>query len=86
MTDESAWPELMTVAEVAVILRVSKMTVYRMVREGEIEVRRVGRSYRLLADSVRDYIRPPALPAPEPASAEPAASWGALAPEPASAE
>lgn len=57
MTDESEWPELMTVAEVAVVLRVSKMTVYRLIGDGTIESRRVGRGFRVLADSLRAYIK-----------------------------
>jgi excisionase family DNA binding protein len=34
----------LTVAEVAAIMRVSKMTVYRLVHSGELEAIRVGRS------------------------------------------
>jgi excisionase family DNA binding protein len=56
MTTE-AWPELMTVAEVAAILRVSKMTVYRLVRDGSIDTTRIGRGYRLHAASVREYVK-----------------------------
>ena len=36
----------LTVAEVALIMRVSKMTVYRLVHSGELEAIRVGRSFR----------------------------------------
>jgi len=37
----------LTVAEVATIMRVSKMTVYRLVHSGELEAIRVGRSFRV---------------------------------------
>ena len=45
--------ELLTVAEVSTMLRVSKMTIYRMVHSGEIPHVRVGRSFRIPADAVR---------------------------------
>ena len=45
--------ELLTVAEVSTLLRVSKMTIYRMVHSGEIPHVRVGRSFRIPADAVR---------------------------------
>lgn len=43
----------MTVPEVALILRVSKMTVYRLVRSEELESIKVGRSYRVRTSSLR---------------------------------
>lgn len=56
MLDTSAWPEYLTVAEVADIMRVSKMTVYRMVHTDALASVRVGRGYRVLAQSVRGYL------------------------------
>lgn len=50
--------ELLSVAEVSAIFRVSKMTVYRMMQHGEIEHVRVGKSYRIFAESVRDRLTP----------------------------
>src|SRR4029453_8407968 len=41
----------LTVAEVAALMRVSKMTVYRLVHSGELTAGRVGRSYRAPADA-----------------------------------
>ena len=38
-----------TVAEVAELMRVSKMTVYRLVHSGELPAVRVGRSFRVRA-------------------------------------
>ena len=45
--------ELLTVAEVSALLRVSKMTIYRMVHAGEMSHVKVGRSFRIPADAVR---------------------------------
>lgn len=45
--------ELLSVSEVSAIFRVSKMTIYRMVHAGELEHVRVGKTYRIFADSVR---------------------------------
>ena len=47
----------LTVAEVAAIMRVSKMTVYRLVHAGELPAVRVGRSFRVPEDAVHDYLR-----------------------------
>ena len=47
----------LTVAEVATIMRVSKMTVYRMVHAGELPAVRVGRSFRVPESAVTDYLR-----------------------------
>lgn len=48
---------LLTVNEVADLLRVSRMTVYRLIKEGDIAALRVGRSYRLREDDVDDYLK-----------------------------
>ena len=47
---------LLTVNEVADLLRVSRMTVYRMIKDGEMAAVRVGRSYRLREDDVDTYL------------------------------
>jgi excisionase family DNA binding protein len=46
----------MTVAEVAQLMRVSTMTVYRLIKAGELSAIRVGRSYRLRPDDVDQYL------------------------------
>ena len=46
----------LTVAEVATIMRVSKMTVYRLVHGGELPAVRVGRSFRVPEKAVHDYL------------------------------
>jgi excisionase family DNA binding protein len=45
-----------TVAEVASLLRVSNMTVYRLIQAGSLPAVRVGRSYRLREDDVDRYL------------------------------
>ena len=47
----------LTVAEVAAIMRVSKMTVYRLVHSGDLEAIRVGRSFRVPERAVDQYLR-----------------------------
>ncbi len=47
----------LTVAEVAAVMRVSKMTVYRLVHSGELPAARVGRSFRVPEDTVNEYLR-----------------------------
>ena len=49
--------KFLTVAEVATVMRVSKMTVYRMVHAGELPAVRVGRSFRVPEKAVHDYLR-----------------------------
>ncbi|HWG72553.1 MAG TPA: helix-turn-helix domain-containing protein [Acidimicrobiales bacterium] len=45
-----------TVAEVAALLRVSNMTVYRLVQSNQLPAVRVGRSYRIREDDVDRYL------------------------------
>lgn len=47
---------LLTVAEVADLLRVSTMTVYRLIRSGELAAVRVGRAYRVAEVALDDYL------------------------------
>lgn len=47
----------LTVAEVASAMRVSKMTVYRLVHSGELPAVRVGRSFRVPEQAVHSYLR-----------------------------
>lgn len=49
--------QFLTVAEVASLMRVSKMTVYRLVHSGELPAVRVGRSFRVHAKAVHDYLQ-----------------------------
>jgi excisionase family DNA binding protein len=47
---------LLTVSEVADLLRVSRMTVYRLIKTGDIPALRVGRNYRLREEDVHNYL------------------------------
>jgi len=51
-----AGERLLTVREVAVTLRVSTMTVYRLIRSGELRALRVGHSYRIRESDVDAYL------------------------------
>jgi len=50
-------PKFLTIAEVATMMRVSKMTVYRLVHSGELPAVRVGRSFRVPESDVDEYLR-----------------------------
>jgi excisionase family DNA binding protein len=50
----------LTVAEVADMMRVSSMTVYRMVHAGQLPAVRFGRSYRIPESAVAQVIANPA--------------------------
>ena len=47
---------LWTVAEVADHMRVSNMTVYRLIKSGELPAIRVGKNYRIRGKELHDYI------------------------------
>ncbi|MDJ0323501.1 helix-turn-helix domain-containing protein [Cryobacterium sp. PH31-AA6] len=49
----------LTVAEVAEMMRVSKMTVYRLVHSGELPAIRFGRSFRVPEAAVSAVIQRP---------------------------
>lgn len=48
--------ELLTAAEVADDLRVSTMTVYRLIRSGDLPAVRVGRNYRVRRQDLDAYL------------------------------
>ena len=47
---------LLTAGEVAEQLRVSTMTVYRLIRRGELPAVRVGRNYRVRSEDLEEYL------------------------------
>lgn len=49
--------KFLTVAEVAAIMRVSKMSVYRLIHAGDLEAVRFGRSFRVPEKAVNDYLK-----------------------------
>lgn len=53
---ESQRPRYLTVAEVAQDMRVSTMTVYRLIKSGELAAVRVGKSYRIRAEDLDTFL------------------------------
>jgi excisionase family DNA binding protein len=47
---------LLTVAEVANIMRVSNMTVYRLIKSGQLSAIRVGKNYRIRRADMDRYL------------------------------
>jgi excisionase family DNA binding protein len=56
MTQSLSRARFLTVNEVAELLRVSSMTIYRLIKDGELPAVRVGKSYRLLEHDVDAYL------------------------------
>ena len=52
----NARARFLTVAEVASLLRVSNMTVYRLIQGGEMGAVRVGKSSRIREDDIDKYL------------------------------
>ena len=49
-------PGFLTPSEVADVLRVSDMTVYRLIKAGELRALRIGKSYRISEDDFDAYL------------------------------
>lgn len=49
--------EALTVQDVAAILRISKMSIYRAIERRELRAYRLGRSLRIRRDDLEDYLR-----------------------------
>lgn len=47
---------LLTVGEVASLMRVSNMTVYRLIKAGQLAAIRVGKNYRIRESDVSTYL------------------------------
>lgn len=47
---------LLTVGEVAQVMRVSNMTVYRLIKSGQLSAVRVGKNYRIRRRDVERYL------------------------------
>lgn len=56
LTLHYAKAQFLTVGEVARVLRVSNMTVYRLINSGQLPAVRVGKSYRLREEDVDRYL------------------------------
>lgn len=51
-----AGDRLLTVGEVASVMRVSNMTVYRLIKSGHLGAIRVGKNYRIRESDVNRYL------------------------------
>jgi excisionase family DNA binding protein len=47
---------LLTVSEVAAVMRVSNMTVYRLIKTGELPAVRIGHSFRIRETELEAYL------------------------------
>lgn len=56
MTEFNGRARFVTVAEVAKLMRVSTMTVYRLIKSGELAAVKIGKSYRLQPEDVDRYL------------------------------
>lgn len=56
MAENFADAKFMTVTEVAEMMRVSRMTVYRMIHAGDLPAVRFGRSYRVPQEAVQAIV------------------------------
>jgi excisionase family DNA binding protein len=56
MAQNQARPQLLTVSEVAEMLRVSDMTVYRLIKAGDLRALQIGKSYRLREEDVDAFL------------------------------
>ncbi|MFZ4893775.1 helix-turn-helix domain-containing protein [Plantibacter sp. Mn2098] len=59
MSQDLSDVRFLTVAEVADVMRVSKMTVYRMVHSGELPAIRFGKSFRVPETAVQAAMQRP---------------------------
>ncbi len=50
-------PRLLTPNEVAEALRVSSMTVYRLIKAGDLPAARIGKSFRIREEDVDAYLQ-----------------------------
>jgi excisionase family DNA binding protein len=57
---------LLTVGEVAGLMRVSNMTVYRLIKAGQLAAIRVGKNYRIRRSDVDRYLEDRAVHVEEP--------------------
>ena len=56
VTTSGGRDRLRTVSEVADDLRVSNMTVYRLIKSGQLPAIRVGKNYRIRQSDLADYL------------------------------
>jgi excisionase family DNA binding protein len=56
VTQEFREARFATVNEVAMLMRVSNMTVYRLIKQGDLPAVRIGRGYRIREEDVHRYL------------------------------
>ncbi|MDR5695686.1 MAG: helix-turn-helix domain-containing protein [Armatimonadota bacterium] len=56
MAMRDPYPEIMTVEQVAAYLQLSKMTVYKFIREGKLPAAKIGKSYRIRRSDVEAFL------------------------------
>lgn len=56
MAEHGFGEPLLTVGEVASLMRVSNMTVYRLIKSGQMSAIRVGKNYRIRRGDVDRYL------------------------------
>ena len=56
MSGQDFGDPLLTVGEVATLMRVSNLTVYRMIKSGQLGAIRVGKNYRIRRSDVERYL------------------------------
>lgn len=52
------YPDALTVDEVIAILRVSRKTVYELIKDGRIKAVKVGRSHRIAKENLIEFLTP----------------------------
>ena len=62
MSEQPGRVRYLTVAEVAEVMRVSNMTVYRLLHSGDLPGVRVGRSFRVPQDALDHYLATAIVP------------------------
>lgn len=56
LKEKDEGPEILTLPEVAKMLRVSHQTIYNMIRDGRLKGYKVGREWRFLKKDMDDYL------------------------------
>jgi len=56
MNEKTPLPKFMTVSEVADLMRVSSMTVYRLIKAGDLRAVQVGKSYRIREEDINSFL------------------------------
>lgn len=55
----SDYPDVVSIAELQSMLRISRNTAYELVRSGKIRSVKIGRTYRIPLTAVEDYLNTP---------------------------